>query len=242
VRSNARDEELLGILSIGQCGLIGVWAGLGSLRALIRFPLAIAAVGIAVAVATLSADSGRVSSPEWFTPFVGCASMAATAAIGLLVARAFGLRLVLADERGGATAPPIPRFQFSMLQAMIAMTEVAVLAALLKLAYQIGSREGRAPIAATIGQGAVLALLVLLATWIAFGRRWPNVRLIVAAGLLWGVVWVFVQLSPGASREQYYILSIAAVLTAMITAPLAVFLVCGYRFEHIRRGRGMIAR
>jgi hypothetical protein len=236
VRSVERYDELLPLLSIAECGLIGVWAGLGSLRGLIRFPLAVAAISLAVAVASL-AGMRRSNSSDWFTPFLGCGSMAATAAIGLLATRATGLRLVRAVEGEPAATAPARRFQFSMLQAMIAMTEVGVLAALLKLAYQNGYRDGPVPITATLGQGAVMGFLVLLAAEIAFGRRWANVRLIVAAGFLWGVAWGLMQLSHGAPRGQFYILSFATLLTAMIAAPLAVFRVCGYQFERTARKR-----
>ena len=97
---HAAGETLLQILLVSQAGLLGVWAGLGSTRMLIRFPVALVGLILAVGGGTISAPPGPAD--RWFTTLVGCCGMALTVALALLATRLFGLRLARAAEQAFA--------------------------------------------------------------------------------------------------------------------------------------------
>ncbi len=233
---HAAGETLLQILLVSQAGLLGVWAGLGSTRALIRFPVALVGLILAVGGGILAAPPGPAD--RWFTTLVGCCGMALTVALALLATRLFGLRLARAAEQACAGVELGRRFQFSILEALIATAEVAIFAAVLKFAYQAAEAQQSGRILELILQGAVLGLFVLLAVWIAFGRRGKRTASCCrrpAVGSRLG------NLARAVRRLILYLWAVI-LLMSTITGPLAVFRVCGHRFERTKRGRGMIAR
>jgi hypothetical protein len=234
-----QNHQLLQVCWIGaQACLVAAWAAFGRTPALMRLPLA----GVGIAVAVWFGFWGGGQSTDLFTPLMYSAGILGVAAFGAIVMSLTGLRLIRGTDKTTDGGSHRRRFQFSMLQVMIATTEIGILAAALRFAYQYGN-AGQSTLKETlmvVVVGGIFIQVMFVSAWLALGRHWPSVRLLVAPFLLWTIAREIATL--GASGGYTAQLFRLIMFTAMIAAPLAVFRVCGYRFERIQRGRGMIAR
>ena len=241
-RSRSSPEELFLLYFISQIGLIGVWAGLSSLSGLVRFPLAVAAVGLIVVVGF---GAPRGADSAWFIWFVVFGSAAAVVAGVLLVVRLIGFRLVRIDETAGASAAANlpPRFQFSMLQAFLATTVFALFCGFVRFLYGLSPpgwpQFGPTIVEIVLIEGAMIGVPAVLASWIAFGRRWAWLRLTIGYVLTFGTIWLITSFGGGRPDEAYFRY---AVFGFLLVGQLVVFRVCGFRFEYCRRRRIAPAR
>lgn len=171
---------------ISQVGLLGVWAGLGRSRALVRLPLVVAAIAILAYSPQLSFRLTWESDFEYF--FVPLVSMAALTAGGLAVGRAIGFGLVrTTDPSGNPHAMPKARFQISLRDILVATAEIGVLAGLFLLVRNDKPDPWFRCFAVFVVACGVPAIL---AAWVAFGRRRLALRMGATAVLVGLTAWV----------------------------------------------------
>ena len=229
------------ILLLSQAVLIGFWAGMGSTPALVRFPLA--TLGIAI-VAAVSPGYKDLAWPKWCEGFVTSVGPAATVAIALLILRAMGVRLVYGPRYNQKTAMAPRLFQFSIGQALLAMTEAGMLMALLKFVLQFKEAQDAATLD-QLWQCAESVLWGLGAAWLAFGRRRPVIRVLSLIALQVGIliIWKFNDGGDFGLEILPPLFVLLSIVSAGLAGPLAVFRVCGYRFERrVKASKPRVAR
>ncbi len=226
-----RESNLLVLLSVSEACLIGVWAGLGATPGLIRIPLGASAVA---ALSLAIWDGKELDWSSWFGQFVILGTATATTAFGLLALQAFGVRLICASPRDSMKKKTGEPFQFSIRQAIFAMTQAGVFMALLKLACQAANADAVETLTSVAGC-TLFGPFAIAATALAIGRRWALVR-VVALVALSGATLLVLCYSQEIPSEQMpavigYCFVLGSLFISLIAGPLAVFRVCGYRFE-----------